>query len=86
MAVNLTVTLCYTYSLFGIVKITNIWEFFHEYSKKKSETLTEFCTILVQTRIIKVICCAAVAKNQQKITYDREYSIAKSWDLKYMNF
>ena len=30
--------------------------------------------------------CAVVVKNQQKITYDREFSIVKSGGLKYMIF
>ena len=42
---------------------------------------------IVLTRTIKIICwCAVVAKNQQKITYNREFSIVKSGGLKYMKF
>ena len=44
-------------------------------------------TMFVLIRNIKIIrWCALVAKNQQKITYDREISVVKSGDLKYMNF
>ena len=61
--------------------------FLHEYWEEKSETFTEFLTNFVLTRNIKNICgCAVVVKKQQKITYDREFSIVKSGGLKYMIF
>ena len=60
-------------------------DFLHEYCEEKSETFPEFQTNFVLTRNIKNIrWCAAVAKNQQKITYDRE--IPKSGGLKHINF
>ena len=61
-----------------MVQITDFVDFLHEYWKEKSETLTEFLFNLVLTWNIKIICwCAIVAKKQQKITYDSEFSIVK---------
>ena len=75
------------YSPSHIVQITDFGEFLHEHFEEKSETFTEFYNNLVLTRSIKIICwCAVVARHQQKIAYDREFSIVKSGDLKYMNF
>ena len=77
----------HTYSLSNIVQIMDFWDFLHEYCQEKSETFTEFKTNFVLSKNIKIIrWCALVAKNQQKIAYDREFSIVKSRRLKYMNF
>ena len=74
-----TTTTKYAYSSSHIGQITYFWEFLHEYCEEKSETFTEFYTNLVLTRLIKIIrWCAVVAKNQQKITYDWEFS-SKIW-------
>ena len=62
-------------------------DFLHEYREEKSETFTEFLTNFVLSRNKKIIrWCAVVAKNQRKITYDKEFSKVKSMGLKYMNF
>ena len=46
-----------------------------------------FKLIFVLSKNKKIIrWYAVVAKNQRKITYDREFSIVKSSGLKYMNF
>ena len=82
---NLRPILSYSHS--HIVQITDFFYFLREYFEEKSETFTEFWTNFVLTRTIKIILwCAVVAKNQQKITYDREFSIVNSGGLKYMNF
>ena len=70
-----------------MAQIADFLDFLREYCKEKPETFTKFLTNFVSTRNIKNIpWCAVVAKNQQKITYDEEFSIVKSGDLKYMNF
>ena len=56
-------------------------------ARKNLKLSQNFKYNFVLTRNIKSICwCAVVAKNEQKITYDREFSIVKSRGLKYMNF
>ena len=56
-------------------------------ARKKPETFTEFWTNFVLTRNIKIVrWCVVIAKNQHKMTYDREFSIVKSRGLKYIIF
>ena len=75
------------YSLSHLVQITDFLDFLHEYCEEKSVTFTEFLTNFVLTRRIKIIrLYAVVAMNKQKISCDREFSMVKSWGLKYIDF
>ena len=62
-------------------------QFLREYRKEIYETYIVLNKFSLITRNIRIIHrCPVVAKNQQKITYDREFSIVKSGGLKYINF
>ena len=55
-------------------------EFLRVLLRRKNLNITEFLNALVVIRNIKITCCCAVVeKTGQRIPYDKEFSLVKSW-------